>query len=153
MPGREAMSVSKAKKRFRSDQRLDVELPPAQEGGLMIHLFGIQAMYQGIRVNLVHLVWSRRFCIWHHITLRGRRFFLLLRSSRPPFEAFAARTWSHHHLAPSEHPCNRQGQTSQTSHCRGTQASWQPAHMPCLCIGPVCPGNPVAGMGELQVSL
>lgn len=49
MPGREATSVSKAKKRSRSDQRLDVELPPAREGGLMIHPFGIQAMCQGIR--------------------------------------------------------------------------------------------------------
>lgn len=64
---------------------------------------------------------------------QGQTFCLVLRSSRPLFEAFAARTQSHQCLALSDHPCDRQGQTSQTCHCAGSEllAACSPARFVC----------------------
>jgi len=122
MPGRETMSVSKAKK----GQIQSVPGCAATKGSLAgrgreaadLALCDPSLALRDVdRPRSVGLV--PETLNWHHIAFRGRR--LVLRSSRPPFDAFAVCIWRHQRLALSDRPCDRQGRTSQTSHCAGSE--------------------------------
>lgn len=158
MPGRETMSVSKAKK----GQIRSVPGCGATKGSLTgwgregtdLALWDSNLVLRdsdkprsaGLVPKMLHLAPHR---------LQGQVFCLVLRSSRPPFDAFTACTWSHQRLALSDRPCNGQGEIPQMSHCAGSELlpGSLGSHLPGLRIGPDCPANPAAGMGEFKASL
>ena len=124
MPGRETTSVSKAKKgQIRSAPGCG-----ATKGSLAglgreaadVALWDSSLVLRDSdKPRSVGLVYETLHLAPHR--LQGQAFCLVVRSSRPAFEEFTARTWSHQHLALSDRPYDRQGQTSQTSHCVGSE--------------------------------